>query len=218
MPDEQHGVDGFGDVGVAEPDRLAAFLASGPHPLGQLVAGVGVVDDDGLHEVVLACEEQLAAGLGGGDGGGGHELGDLADGVGPDGVVVEVLGHAARRDLLGAPGVERVVDERGALEQPVVVGLDVEPAEADGEQTRAPSGSVCELGRRCRRRARSRARRTRAGSSPRSKSSMSTSKVHWPSRWSNSAPGVSKPCASWSSGDGEDVARSGRRGSRRRGR
>ena len=37
--DEQHGVDGFGDVGVAEPDRLAPFLAPGPQPVGELVAG-----------------------------------------------------------------------------------------------------------------------------------------------------------------------------------
>ena len=59
------------------------------------MAGVGVVDDDGFDEVVLAGQEQLPAGLRGGDGGGGHELGDLADGVGPQVVVVEVLGHAA---------------------------------------------------------------------------------------------------------------------------
>ena len=37
--DEEDGVDGFGDVGVAEPDRLAAFLATGAHPLGEVVAG-----------------------------------------------------------------------------------------------------------------------------------------------------------------------------------
>ena len=37
--DEQDGVDGFGDVGVAEPDRLAAFLAAGAHPLGELRGG-----------------------------------------------------------------------------------------------------------------------------------------------------------------------------------
>ena len=54
---------------------------------------VAVVDDDGLDEEVLAGEEQLPAGLRGGDGGGGHELGDLADGVGAQVVVVEVLGH-----------------------------------------------------------------------------------------------------------------------------
>ena len=29
QPDEQHSVDGFGDVGVPEPDRLATFLAAG---------------------------------------------------------------------------------------------------------------------------------------------------------------------------------------------
>ena len=49
--DEQDGVDRFGDVGVAEPGRLAAFLATGAHPAGE--AGrerVGVVDDDGLDE------------------------------------------------------------------------------------------------------------------------------------------------------------------------
>ena len=94
QPDEQHGVDGFGHVGVAEPDRLAAFLAPGPQPAGQLLQGVVVVDDDGLDEQVLALQEQLPAGLGGGDRRRGHELGDLADGVGPDGVVVEGHGHA----------------------------------------------------------------------------------------------------------------------------
>ena len=84
---------------------------------------------------MLAGEEELAAGLGGGDRGGGHELGDLADGVGSQVVVAEVLGHAgACRDLRGAPGVQRVVDEDGPLEQAVVVGFDVEAAEGERQQ------------------------------------------------------------------------------------
>jgi hypothetical protein len=45
------------------------------------VTAVGVVDDDGLHEVGLARQEQLPAGLGRGDRGAGHELGRLDDGV-----------------------------------------------------------------------------------------------------------------------------------------
>jgi hypothetical protein len=43
---------------------------------------------------MLALQEELTAGLGSGDRRGGHELGHLADGVGPDGVVVKVHGHA----------------------------------------------------------------------------------------------------------------------------
>ena len=62
--DEQHGVDGFGDVGVAEPDRLAAFLAAGAHPVGELVQGVVVVDDDGLDEEVLARRNSWPPDLG----------------------------------------------------------------------------------------------------------------------------------------------------------
>ena len=34
---------------------------------------------------------------------------------------------AWRPDLVGAPGVEGVVDEAGPFEEPVVVGFDVEP-------------------------------------------------------------------------------------------
>jgi hypothetical protein len=46
-------------------------------------------------DVVLAGKEELAARLGGGDGGSRHQLGDLADGVDADGVVVErLVGHA----------------------------------------------------------------------------------------------------------------------------
>ena len=60
-PDEQHRVDRLCDVRVAEPDRLAAFLAAGAHPLGELVAGVGVFDDHGFDEQVLALEEELSA-------------------------------------------------------------------------------------------------------------------------------------------------------------
>ena len=93
-PDEEHGVDGLGDVGVAEPDRLAPFLAAGAHPLGQPMAGVGRFDDHGLHEVVLAGQEQLSAGFGGGDGRGGHELGDAEDGVDAQFVVADVGAHA----------------------------------------------------------------------------------------------------------------------------
>ena len=59
--DEQHGVDGFGDVSVAEPDGLAPFLSTSAHPLRELMARVGVVDDDGFHEVVLARQEQLTS-------------------------------------------------------------------------------------------------------------------------------------------------------------
>jgi hypothetical protein len=53
-----------------------------------------VVDDDGFDEQVLALQEQLPSRFGGGDRRGGHELGDLADGVGSEGVVVESHGHA----------------------------------------------------------------------------------------------------------------------------
>ena len=59
--DEQDRVDRLGGVGVAEPDPLAAFLAAGPHPRGELAAGAGVVGDHGLHEVRFPGEEQLAA-------------------------------------------------------------------------------------------------------------------------------------------------------------
>ena len=52
-------------------------------------------------------------------------------------VVVEVAGHVVAVTWLRRPGVEGVVDERGPLQQPVVVGLDVEPAEPDGEQPRS---------------------------------------------------------------------------------
>ena len=97
-PDEQDGVDGFGDVGVAEPDRLAAFLATGPHPAGERVGACRASSTITVSmNRCLPWQEQLPAGLGGGDGGGGHQLGDLADGVGPEVVVVEVAGHAARR-------------------------------------------------------------------------------------------------------------------------
>jgi hypothetical protein len=63
--DEPNRVDGFGGLGVAEPDPLAAFLAPGPHPGGELAAGGDIVGDDGFHEVRLARQEQLAADLGG---------------------------------------------------------------------------------------------------------------------------------------------------------
>src|SRR5712691_11211998 len=82
------------DLGVAEPDPLPAFLPAGPHPGRQLAAGAGVISDDGLHEVRLPGEEQLPAGIGGGDRGGGHELGDLPDRPGADVVVAERAGHA----------------------------------------------------------------------------------------------------------------------------
>jgi hypothetical protein len=94
QPNEQDRVNGFGVVGVAEPDPLAAFLAAGPHPGRELAAGAGVVGDHGFHEVGFAGEEQLAAGFGGGDRGGGHELGDLADGAGPYVVVAQGAAHA----------------------------------------------------------------------------------------------------------------------------
>ena len=48
----------------------------------------------------------------------------------------------ARCDLRGAPGVERVVDERGPVEQAVVVGFDVEAAEARGRAGAGAKGSV----------------------------------------------------------------------------
>jgi hypothetical protein len=92
-PDEQDGVDRLGHLGVTEPDVLPPFLAPRSQPGGQLTAGRGVVNDDGLGEVVFAGQEQLPAGFGGGDGGGGHELGDLDDCVASEGLVVEP-GHA----------------------------------------------------------------------------------------------------------------------------
>jgi hypothetical protein len=58
------------------------------------VQGVVVVDDHRFDEQRFALQEELAAGLGGGDRCGGHQFGDLADGVGAEGVVVEVFGHA----------------------------------------------------------------------------------------------------------------------------
>jgi hypothetical protein len=58
-PDEQDCVDRFGGFGVSEPDRLAAFLATGAHPLGEPAERVAVVDDDGLDEQMLAGEEEL---------------------------------------------------------------------------------------------------------------------------------------------------------------
>jgi hypothetical protein len=93
-PDEQDGVDGFGGVGVTEPDPLAAFLAAGPHPGGEFLAGGGVVGDDGLHEAWLSGQEQLPSGFGGGDRGGCHELGDLADGAGAQFLVADGAAHA----------------------------------------------------------------------------------------------------------------------------
>ena len=92
--DEQRRVDGVGHVGVTEPDGLATFFAPGAHPVGELGEGVVVLDDDGLYEQVLALQEQLAAGLRRGDGGGGHELGHLSDRVGAQVVVAEVVAHA----------------------------------------------------------------------------------------------------------------------------
>jgi hypothetical protein len=50
-------------LGVAEPDRLAAFIPSRTHPCGGPAQRVAVVDDHGLDEQVLAGEEKLAAGL-----------------------------------------------------------------------------------------------------------------------------------------------------------
>ena len=91
---EEHGVNGVGDIRVSKPDRLAPFLAAGAHPLGQPMAGVGRFDDHGLHEVVLAGEEQLAARLRGGDRRRGHELRHLVHGVGPQVVVTDRPGHA----------------------------------------------------------------------------------------------------------------------------
>jgi hypothetical protein len=44
---------------------------------------------------VLAGEEQLAAGFGGGDRRGGHQLRDLADGVTAQAVVVKVIAHSS---------------------------------------------------------------------------------------------------------------------------
>src|SRR5215210_583465 len=40
------------------------------------------------------------------------------------------------RHLLGGPGIERVVYERGTFQQPLVVVLDVKTAQADREQAR----------------------------------------------------------------------------------
>src|SRR5262245_62486869 len=91
---EECGVDDVGDVGVAEPNCFPAFLTAGAHPVGQAGKGVVVVDDDGLDDQVFALQEQLSAGLGGGNGGCGHQFGDLSDRVGAAVVVVEVVAHA----------------------------------------------------------------------------------------------------------------------------
>ena len=218
QPDEQHRVDGFGDVGVAEPDRLPALLAAGPQPAGQLRGASSASSTMTVSmKRCLPCEEQLAAGLGGGDRRGGHELGDLADGVGPDGVVVEVLGHAASHDVSGA--TRRRGRRRRTRPAPAAAGRRPRrrgrrarwragPGRAGRCRARSSMSAACTIA----------ASRTRAGSPPRSKWSISTSKVHRPSRWSNSAPGASKLCASCVAGDGEDLVSRGRRGSRRRGR
>ena len=89
--DEQDRVDRLGDVGVAEPDPLATFGATATEPRRDLAAGFAVADDHRLHEVVLALEEQLSAGLRRGDRRGGHQLGGLDDRVGAEAVVVDVL-------------------------------------------------------------------------------------------------------------------------------
>ena len=73
--------------------NFPAFLPAGPHPGRQLTASAGVISDDGFHEVVLAGQEQLTSGLGGGDSRGRHQLGDGADGAGPDLVVADRLAH-----------------------------------------------------------------------------------------------------------------------------
>ena len=43
-------------------------------------------------------------------------------------------------DLLAAPGIEGVVHEAGPLQEAVVVVLDVESAEPDGQQARPRAG------------------------------------------------------------------------------
>src|SRR5690242_5351966 len=95
--DEQDGVNGVGNFGVAKPDGLSSFLASGSHPGRKRVEGGAVVDDDGLDEEMLALFEELAARFRGGDGRSGHEFGDLSDRIGAQGVVVNVLAHDAAR-------------------------------------------------------------------------------------------------------------------------
>jgi hypothetical protein len=57
-------------------------------------AGSGCRATGAVPEEMLALQEELTAGLPRGDRRGGHELGHLADGVRPDGEVVEVDGHA----------------------------------------------------------------------------------------------------------------------------
>jgi hypothetical protein len=65
QPDEQHGIDGFGDVGVSKPDRLSAFLTPRPQPARKVRKRDVVVDDDGFDERCLpwrnSCPPDLGA-------------------------------------------------------------------------------------------------------------------------------------------------------------
>ena len=62
--------------------------------LWEIISG----ETPGLRQITMddleAAEEELAARLGGGDGGGGHELGHLTHGVGAQLLVAQVLAHA----------------------------------------------------------------------------------------------------------------------------
>jgi hypothetical protein len=89
-----------------------------------------------------------------------------------------------------APGVQGVVDEPAALQQPLIVGFDVQAALTDRQQARAERVAVQLAGRSAA--WTMRASLASAGSAPRSKASIRTSKVHLPSRWVNSASGASK--------------------------
>ena len=80
---------------VARDEHAHSFDASGAefdHRDGRCTFEVLIDHFDLDRDPALV---RLAAGFGGGDGGGGHQLGDLADGVGAQVVVGEVLGHVA---------------------------------------------------------------------------------------------------------------------------
>src|SRR5262249_23573033 len=48
--DEEYRVRLLGNIGVSNPDRLAALLSSGAQPIRQPAKRVAVFDDDRLHE------------------------------------------------------------------------------------------------------------------------------------------------------------------------
>ena len=157
------------------------------------VTFVGILDDDGLHEVVLAGQEELTTRLRGGDGGGRHQRGDVTDGVGAQVVVAEVLAHAAparsagrtrrrgrRRRTTPAPAGDGRRSRRRAHRRRWPPGL--------GRTGRCGPRCRCRRRARCRRAARARGLAEVVVVDEDLERALAVG-------WSYSAPGVSKPWA-----------------------